>query len=108
MIRELGVWVLMTAVLVVACASDPRKPQAATHDAQMQMVSPTARGAMLYENHCTICHTSVVHVRENHRATSDVEVENWVRRWSADQKLGWSDEDVDDVTRYLLATFYKL
>src|SRR5581483_8094011 len=65
------------------------------------------RGAMLYENHCTICHTSVVHVREDHRATSDVEVENWVRRWSTDQKLGWSQQDVDDVTSYLLSTFYK-
>ena len=65
------------------------------------------RGAMLYENHCTICHTSVVHVREDHRATSDVDVENWVRRWSSDQKLGWSDEDVADVTAYLLRTFYN-
>jgi len=65
------------------------------------------RGAMLYENHCTICHTSVVHVREDHRATSDVEVESWVRRWSTDQKLGWSQQDVDDVTSYLLQTFYK-
>ena len=66
-----------------------------------------ARGAMLYENHCTICHTSVVHVREDHRATSDVEVESWVRRWSADRKLGWSEQEINDVTSYLLTTFYK-
>ena len=69
--------------------------------------TPSARGQMLYENHCTVCHTSVVHVQENHRATSDAAVESWVRRWADDQKLGWTDEEVLDVTDFLVRRFYK-
>jgi hypothetical protein len=68
----------------------------------------TARGELLYENHCTGCHTSVVHVQTNHRATSDVEVESWVRRWSDEEQLRWTDEDVLDVTDYLLERFYSI
>ncbi len=92
-----------STVLLAACAQPPPKPAPAAP----ATLAIHARGEMLYENHCTICHTSIVHVRENHRATSDLEVESWVRRWSADQKLGWSDEDVSDVTDYLLHTFYN-
>ena len=90
------------AALMLGCAQRPLEAAAPP-----VLGTPSARGEMLYENHCTICHTSVVHVRDTHRATSDVEVENWVRRWSADQKLGWSDEDVNEVTGYLLRTFYS-
>ena len=88
------------ALVLASCADAPPS------------VEPVARprvdrGALLYENHCTTCHTSVVHVQENHHAMSDGDVEGWVRRWSTDQKLGWSDEEVLDVTDYLLRTFYK-
>ena len=30
-----------------------------------------------------------------------------VKRWQATAKLGWSDEDIADVTRHLNDTIYK-
>ena len=38
------------------------------------------RDRLLYENHCTICHTSVVHVRAGRKATSREEIQTWIQR----------------------------
>jgi len=64
------------------------------------------RGALLYENHCTICHTSVVHLRENHIAQSSADVRAQVLRWSTHLKLDWSEEEINDVTQYLSGSYY--
>ena len=66
------------------------------------------RGKLLYENHCHACHDSLVHVRENHRATSKMEIQYWVVRWSTELKLGWTLADVTDVVDYLAVEFYQL
>jgi hypothetical protein len=66
-----------------------------------------SRARMLYENHCTRCHTSVVHVREKRRADSLRVLEGWVRRWSGEEKLGWSEEEIVDVVDYLNRRYYK-
>jgi len=66
-----------------------------------------SRGRMLYENHCTRCHTSVLHVRENRRAVSLKALEGVVRRWSGEEKLGWSVEEVGEVVDYLNRRYYK-
>jgi len=66
-----------------------------------------SRGELLYENHCTGCHTSQAHLRDNRRARSASEVEGWVRRWSGELKLDWSNEDVKDVTNHLVRRYYK-
>ena len=66
-----------------------------------------SRGRMLYENHCTRCHTSVVHVRERRKASTPAEVEAWVRRWSGELKLGWGDDEVRAVSRYWGGRYYK-
>ncbi|MCR4300350.1 MAG: hypothetical protein NUV51_01945 [Sulfuricaulis sp.] len=66
-----------------------------------------SRGRMLYANHCTRCHTSVVHVREKRRADSLRVLEGWVRRWSGEEKLGWSAEEVVEVVDYLNRRYYK-
>jgi len=66
-----------------------------------------ARGRLLYENHCTVCHTSVVHVREDHKAGNLQEVQGFVARWSAYLKLPWTAEDRAAVARYLDETYYR-
>jgi len=67
-----------------------------------------SRGQMLYEDHCQVCHTSVVHVRETHRARSLKDLEYRVRRWSGELKLPWSADEVNDVVDYLNRRYYKI
>jgi hypothetical protein len=97
---------MLFVVLAAGCAHPEQQPAPPAASAAPSRTG-SARGEMLYENHCTSCHTSVVHVQENHRATSDLEVESWVRLRSRELKLDWSDEDVTDVTEFLLQRFYK-
>jgi len=66
------------------------------------------RGRLLYENHCTACHQSTVHIRANRRATSLPEVAAQITRWSTELKLGWTAEEIDDVLHYLDVEFYRL
>ena len=66
-----------------------------------------SRARMLYENHCTRCHTSVLHVREGRRANSLKLLEGWVRRWSGEEKLNWSEEEIVEVVDYLNQRYYK-
>lgn len=65
------------------------------------------RGQLLYEHHCTSCHTSVAHLREHHKAKSRADITVWVNKWASYQKLSWSNEEIDAVVDYLDATFYK-
>lgn len=65
------------------------------------------RGEGLYENHCTGCHDSVAHERENRKAGSPDELRAWVTQWSQHLELGWSAEDRDDVAAWLNGRFYR-
>ena len=67
----------------------------------------TERGRLLYENHCTVCHTSVVHVRERRKATSREEIQTWIQRWRKELGLQWGTVEVDDVTEYLNGRYYQ-
>lgn len=69
--------------------------------------TPT-RGQLLYENHCTVCHASVVHLRTDRRAKSLPEIRTWVMHWSGYLKLRWDKEEVEEVVQYLNQRFYKL
>jgi len=64
------------------------------------------RGRLLYENHCQGCHTSRAHVRDNRKAETVAEVRGWVKRWQANQNLGWSATELDDVSAWLYLRFY--
>jgi len=68
---------------------------------------PLPRGQLLYENHCGKCQESLVHIRENHKAKSFADVQSWVIKWQAHEKLGWKNDEILDVTRYLANRFYK-
>ena len=82
-------------------------PQNAPKAAPKRPEIELSRGQLLYENDCRGCHESVVHVREGRKASSPAAVEGWVRRWSGELKLGWSDDEVREVTRYLSQRYYK-
>jgi mono/diheme cytochrome c family protein len=65
-----------------------------------------ARGRLLYENHCMACHRSVVHIREDRKATTIEALRDQVRRWSGNAGLVWSDDEIEDVVLYLDSRFY--
>jgi len=82
-------------------------PQNAPKAAPKRSEIELPRGQLLYENDCRGCHESVVHVRERRKASTPAEVEAWVRRWSGELKLGWGDDEVRAVSRYLGGRYYK-
>jgi mono/diheme cytochrome c family protein len=65
------------------------------------------RGAELYANHCTGCHTSQAHIREHHKVDGPQALRAWVDRWQRNQTLRWSAADIEDVAAYLDSAFYK-
>jgi mono/diheme cytochrome c family protein len=69
---------------------------------------PVVRGQLLYENHCTSCHESTLHVREQRRAKSLADLRGWAIHWSNHLRLDWGSEEVDDVVRYLNGRYYGL
>lgn len=64
------------------------------------------RGALLYENQCIGCHTSVLHVREDRRSASYAAMRDTVRHWAQVQHLEWTEQEVDDVATFLEARYY--
>ena len=72
------------------------------------LAANTDRGRGLYEESCTACHAQSVHARATRRVARDFEeVRAWVERWNGTLSLRWGDEEIDDVTAYLNATFYR-
>ena len=64
------------------------------------------RGELLYSTHCIACHTTQVHWREQKLATDWRSLQAQVARWQAVGALGWSDQDISEVTGYLNERFY--
>ncbi len=79
------------------------------NEAPQKPVTPAEqpRGELLYENHCTSCHESVVHVRTRQDAKSLPELRAQVKHWAAYAKLRWGKEEVEDVVRYLNFHYYR-
>lgn len=65
------------------------------------------RGRALYENHCTVCHTSRVHTRVNRISASRADVREIVEKWQTQEKLLWGSQEVDDVVEFLARTRYQ-
>ena len=68
--------------------------------------TPT-RGQLLYTTHCIECHTTRMHWRNQRLARDWVTLKAQVRLWQGVASLGWSESDIDDVTRYLNDTIYQ-
>ena len=67
---------------------------------------PMARDQMLYENHCTSCHSSQAYIRQQRKARSVNDIRQWVQRWATELKLDWGASDVELVSQYLNRNFY--
>ena len=70
--------------------------------------APESRGQMLYGNHCIACHTTQMHWRDRKLVTDWSSLKVQVRRWQGAAQLNWSEDDIDDVARFLNDAFYKL
>jgi mono/diheme cytochrome c family protein len=88
---------------LVACAAALSVSIAA---AQPTAKTDAPRGELLYSTHCIGCHTAQVHWRDKRLATDWTSLRAQVRRWQGNTGLGWSDEEIVEVTRYLNARYY--
>jgi mono/diheme cytochrome c family protein len=79
---------------------------AAAAAAQPVPGSDASRGELLYKTHCIGCHTTQVHWRAKKLASDWVSLKAQVGRWQTNTGLGWSDEEIADVTRYLNTRYY--
>lgn len=86
-------WLAAAAVLLLAAAAGAQEVD---------------RGRALYENHCQFCHEDWAHTREGRKVTTLVDLRARVAAWSVHSGLHWTDEEIDDVTRYLNARFYQI
>ena len=75
-------------------------------DAAEQPTRDASRGELLYTTHCIACHTTQVHWREKKLATDWTSLQSEVRRWQGATGLGWSNQDIAEVARYLNALHY--
>lgn len=78
---------------------------AMAHAAETNPAADPSRAQLLYENHCSTCHESSIHIRAR-RSQSREELEGWVRRWRKVLSLEWPEQDVMAVTDYLDRTYY--
>jgi mono/diheme cytochrome c family protein len=76
-------------------------------DAGAQARTEPTRGELLYTTHCVECHNARVHWREKRLAADWTGLRAQVRRWQGIQKLGWSEQDITEVARYLNTFYYE-
>jgi hypothetical protein len=68
----------------------------------------SSRGALLYETHCSGCHTTQAHWRDKRLVRDRESLTREVSRWQANESLQWSADDIDAVARYLDRVYYRL
>lgn len=65
------------------------------------------RGELLYSTHCIGCHSTQLHWRDRKAARNWASLKAEVERWQKNSGLGWREEDVTDVARYLNTLYYR-
>ncbi len=80
---------------------------AATSFAARAAPAAPTRGELLYTTHCIACHNSQMHWRDQRLATDWAGLQAQVRRWQGVAKLGWTDDDILEVTRHLNDRIYR-
>jgi mono/diheme cytochrome c family protein len=75
--------------------------------AQSPMRPAPSDGALLYQTHCIGCHDKQIHWRDNRLAKDWRSLAAQVRRWQTNTGLQWTEQEIDDVVRYLNQTIYK-
>lgn len=71
-----------------------------------QVKSTPSRGELLYATHCSTCHDTQLHWRDKKLATNWPRLKAEVDRWQKSSGLGWRNEEVTDVARYLNTRYY--
>jgi mono/diheme cytochrome c family protein len=75
--------------------------------AHAQTKDSYAHGELLYATHCITCHSSQIHWRDKKVVKDWGSLKAQVGRWQSAAGLGWSEEDVTDVARYLNTLHYR-
>lgn len=75
--------------------------------AHAQAQPSVSRGQLLYATHCTSCHSTQMHWREDRLAHDWESLKIHVRRWQGDANLQWTDADIAEVARHLNDTIYR-
>ncbi len=75
-------------------------------EVRAQPTHAVSRGELLYSMHCVACHTTQVHWRDKKLATDWGHLQSEVARWQKLSELGWNNDDVTAVARYLNAIHY--
>lgn len=75
--------------------------------ANAQTTNSSSRGELLYSTHCIGCHSTQIHWRDKKVAKNWVSLKAEVGQWQRASGLGWSEEDVTDVARYLNTLHYR-
>lgn len=75
--------------------------------AETQAKPDPQRGELLYSTHCIACHTSQIHWRDKKLAKDFKTLSAEVGRWQKLAGLGWNDDDISAVTRYLNTLYYR-
>lgn len=79
----------------------------AVPELEAKVLSGVTLGQMLYENHCTSCHESMVYIRSKRKAKNYKEVANWVSQRADWLNLDWSVVEKHEVMQYLNERYYK-
>jgi mono/diheme cytochrome c family protein len=74
--------------------------------AQAHAAAPS-RGELLYTTHCIACHSTQMHWRDQRLATDLGSLKHQVRLWQGRAMLSWTEDDIDEVTRYLDQRIYR-
>lgn len=73
-----------------------------------QTASAQTRGELLYSTHCVACHSTQMHWRDKKQVLDWTSLRAQVRFWQAQAMLGWNDDDIGQVARYLNDTYYRM
>lgn len=65
-----------------------------------------SRGKLLYSTYCNACHSAQIHWRDKKLVTGWDSLKAQVRRWQESSRLGWNEDDIGDVARYLNDAYY--
>jgi mono/diheme cytochrome c family protein len=79
----------------------------AVSGSQAASMQSASRGEMLYSTHCIACHNTQVHWRDKRLARDWPTLQAEVQRWQKFTNLGWGEEDVTIVARYLNTLYYR-
>lgn len=73
--------------------------------AQADMIS---EGKALHDKNCVSCHQAEIYKRDNRKVKTLAYLGTSVENCNTQLGTGWFPEDVQAVTKYLNATYYKL